>query len=272
MIACKSEGELKKMRVSGRVNASVLAELCAHVEPGMTTKQIDGMAEKLIRAQGGEPAFLGYHGFTGSICLSVNEEVVHGIPGPRQLRDGDLLKLDIGSIVDGWYSDMACTVGVGEISAEAKALLEATRDALFVGIREMRPGAHVSDIGNAVQTFVESKGYSVVRQLVGHGIGRKLHEEPQVPNFGKRGAGVKLKTGMVLAVEPMVNQGGWQVLTKPDQWTVVTADGKLSAHFEHTVAIAPDGYEILTVTDDTMAKGGWVGSTETERRSAQAVR
>jgi methionyl aminopeptidase len=271
MIPCKSEAELQKMRISGRVNASVLAELSAHVAPGMTTKQIDGMAERLIRAQGGEPAFLGYHGFAGSICLSLNEEVVHGIPGERQLRDGDLLKMDIGSIVDGWYSDMACTVAIGEVSAEAKALLQATEEALFVGIRAMRPGAHVSDIGYAVQTFVEARGYSVVRQLVGHGIGRKLHEEPQVPNFGKRGAGVKLKAGMVLAVEPMVNQGGWQVFTKPDQWTVVTADGKLSAHFEHTVAIAPDGYEILTVTDETMAKGGWVGSTETQR-SAQAVR
>lgn len=271
MITCKSEGELQKMRVSGRVNASVLSELCANVAPGMTTKQIDGMAEQLIRAQGGEPAFLGYHGFTGSICLSLNEEVVHGIPGERRLREGDLLKLDIGSIVDGWYSDMACTVGIGEISGEAKALLQATEEALYVGIREMRPGAHVSDIGNAVQTFVEARGYSVVRQLVGHGIGRKLHEEPQVPNFGKRGAGAKLKSGMVLAVEPMVNQGGWQVFTKPDKWTVVTADGKLSAHFEHTVAIAPDGYEILTVTDQALAKGGWVGSTETQR-SAQAVR
>jgi methionyl aminopeptidase len=272
MIACKSAAELAKMRVSGRVNASVLAELCTNVAPGITTKEIDGMAERLIRARGGEPAFLGYHGFSGSICLSINEEVVHGIPGERQLHEGDLLKLDIGSIVDGWYSDMACTVGVGQISSEAKALLEATEEALFVGIREMRPGAHVSDIGFAVQSFVEGRGYSVVRQLVGHGIGRKLHEEPQVPNFGKRGAGVKLKPGMVLAVEPMVNQGEWQVFTKPDKWTVVTADGKLSAHFEHTVAVAPDGYEILTVTDDVMAKGGWVGSTETERRSAQAVR
>ena len=241
MIPCKSEVELAKMRVSGRVNATVLAELCANVAPGITTKQIDGMAERLIRARGGEPAFLGYHGFAGSICLSINEEVVHGIPGDRPLREGDLLKLDIGSIVDGWYSDMACTVGVGHISSEAKALLEATEEALFVGIREIRPGAHVSDIGYAVQTFVEGRGYSVVRQLVGHGIGRKLHEEPQVPNFGKRGAGVKLKPGMVLAVEPMVNQGGWQVFTKPDQWTVVTADGKLSAHFEHTVAVAQDG-------------------------------
>jgi methionyl aminopeptidase len=272
MIACKSAAELAKMRVSGRVNASVLAELCTNVAPGITTKEIDGMAERLIRARGGEPAFLGYHGFSGSICLSINEEVVHGIPGERQLHEGDLLKLDIGSIVDGWYSDMACTVGVGQISSEAKALLEATEEALFVGIREMRPGAHVSDIGFAVQSFVEGRGYSVVRQLVGHGIGRKLHEEPQVPNFGKRGAGVKLKPGMVLAVEPMVNQGEWQVFTKPDKWTVVTADGKLSAHFEHTVAVAPDGYEILTVTDDVMAKGGWGGSTETERRSAQAVR
>jgi len=247
MIPCKSELDLAKMRVSGRVNASVLAELCAYVAPGITTKEIDGMAERLIRERGGEPAFLGYHGFSGSICLSINEEVVHGIPGARPLRDGDLLKLDIGSIVDGWYSDMACTVGIGLISSEAKALLEATEEALFVGIREMRPGAHVSDIGYAVQSFVEARGYSVVRQLVGHGIGRKLHEEPQVPNFGKRGAGAKLKPGMVLAVEPMVNAGSAGTRQLDDGWSVVTADGRLSAHFEHTIAVTPDGPEVFTL-------------------------
>ncbi len=269
MIACRSEQELAKMRASGKVNATALAELRALVAPGITTREIDSAAEKAIRALGGEPAFLGYHGFAGSICLSLNEEVVHGIPGDRALREGDLLKMDIGSIVDGWYSDMACTVGVGEISDAAAALLTATEAALHVGIGEVRPGAHVSDIGHAVQSYVEAHGYSVVRQLVGHGIGQKLHEEPQVPNFGKRGMGAKLKSGMVLAIEPMVNQGGWQVYTKPDKWTVVTADGKLSAHFEHTVAVAPDGFEILTVIDGAMAKGGWVG-TQT-RRHAEAL-
>jgi methionyl aminopeptidase len=269
MIACRSEQELAKMRASGRVNAQSLAALRARVAPGVTTREIDRFAEETIRSLGGEPAFLGYNGFSGSICLSLNEEVVHGIPGDRVLRDGDLLKMDIGSIVDGWYSDMACTVGVGQISAEAAALLGATEEALNVGIAEVRPGAHVSDIGHAVQTFVEARGYSVVRQLVGHGIGQKLHEEPQVPNFGKRGAGAKLKPGMVLAIEPMVNQGSWQVYTKPDKWTVVTADGKLSAHFEHTVAVTADGYEILTVIDGSMAKGGSVG-TQT-RRHAEAL-
>lgn len=267
------------MRASGRVTAAALNDLIEAVKPGMTTKDIDQLAEASIRSRGGEPAFLGYHGFTGSVCSSVNDEVVHGIPGSRKLRDGDLLKIDIGALVDGWYSDMACTVGVGEISMEARRLVEVTEESLHVGIREVRPGAHISDIGHAIQTFVEARGYSVVRALVGHGVGEHLHEEPAVPNFGRKGTGVVLKPGMVLAIEPMVNAGTFDVRTKSDGWTVVTADGRLSAHFEHTVAVLPDGFEVLTAADDGRyvnrlpgrysgsQNGGSLGATEASRRA-----
>jgi methionyl aminopeptidase len=279
MITCKTPEEIVKMRASGRVTARALAEIVKAVQPEMSTKELDAIAERSIRRQGGEPAFLGYQGFTGSVCLSVNEEVVHGIPGKRKLREGDLVKIDIGSLVDGWYSDMACTVGVGTPSEEAKRLMDVTEASLHAGIAQVRPGAHISDIGSAVQSFVERRGYSVVRALVGHGIGNRLHEEPPVPNFGRAGTGIVLKPGMTLAIEPMVNAGGWDVRTKPDGWTVVTADGCLSAHFEHTVAVLPDGYEVLTVLDDApcinrlperysgATIGGSVGATETPRRA-----
>ncbi|HXW76801.1 MAG TPA: type I methionyl aminopeptidase [Candidatus Eremiobacteraceae bacterium] len=279
MITCKSPHEIAKMRASGRVTAQALAVLVDAAKPGVTTKAIDAIAERTIRSQGGEPAFLGYQGFTGSVCLSVNDEVVHGIPGGKTLRDGDLLKIDIGSLVDGWYSDMACTVPVGTISAEARRLLEVTEEALHEGISQVRPGVHVSDIGHAVQEYVEKRGFSVVRALVGHGIGSRLHEEPPVPNFGRKGTGVVLKPGMVLAIEPMVNAGTWEVRTKTDGWTVVTADGRLSAHFEHTVAVQPDGFEVLTVAGDAASinrlperysgskTGGSLGANETRRRA-----
>lgn len=279
MITCKTPQEIAKMRASGRVTARVLADLTKAVAPGLSTREIDAIAEASIRALGGEPAFLGYQGFRGSVCLSVNEEVVHGIPGSRKLKAGDLLKIDIGSLVDGWYSDMACTVSVGDVSDEARRLVEVTEESLRVGIRAVAPGAHLSDIGFAVQTFVENRGYSVVRALVGHGIGNKLHEEPAVPNFGRRGTGIVLKPGMVLAIEPMVNAGTWDVRTKPDGWTVVTADGRLSAHFEHTVAVLPEGFEVLTAADDAAyvnclpeqysgaSMGGSLGATETPRRA-----
>ncbi len=251
MIPCKSPREIEKMRVSGRVTARALAEVVKAVRPGVTTKEIDGYAEDLIRKEGGEPAFLGYQGFGASICASINDEVVHGVPSARRLKDGDLLKIDIGARVDGWYGDMACTVTVGNVSDEAQRLVRVTREALQAGISAVRPGAYVSDIGHAVQTFVEAQRFSVVRALVGHGIGKALHEEPPVPNYGKQGKGSVLKPGMVLAIEPMVNAGTWQVRTQSDGWTVVTADGRLSAHFEHTVVVARDGYEVLTVPDDT---------------------
>ncbi|MBV8171069.1 MAG: type I methionyl aminopeptidase, partial [Candidatus Eremiobacteraeota bacterium] len=269
MISCKSERELGLMRASGAVTARALAALRAAVVPGATTKEINALADRLIREDGGVPAFLGYHGFAGSICASVNDEVVHGIPGGRRLRDGDLLKVDIGAVVDGWYSDMACTIAVGTISDAAKRLMRVTEDALYVGIAAVRPGVHVSDIGNAVQTYVEGHGYSVVRALVGHGVGTNLHEDPPVPNFGRKGMGPILKPGMVLAIEPMVNQGGHQVRTLDDRWTVVTSDGKLSAHFEHTVAVRAAGFEILTAVDADEAaalarratNGGSIGAT-----------
>ena len=271
MIHCKSPRELVKMRASGRVTARVLEALVKVAQPNTTTREINDLALEMIRKQGGEPAFLGYQGFSGAICTSLNEEVVHGIPGGRKLKSGDLLKIDIGSLVDGWYSDMACTIGIGEITGEAQRLIAVTRQALAIGITQVRPGARVSDIGHAVQEFVEGNGFSVVRALVGHGIGARLHEEPAVPNYGRPGAGAALKVGMVLAIEPMVNAGSWQVRTKPDRWTVVTADGKLSAHFEHTVAVSPEGHEVLTVVEDEASLlefGGEFGATQ--RRSLQA--
>ena len=276
MIACRSERELEKMRASGRLTATVLVALKTAVKPGVSTKDIDALAERLIREGGGAPAFLGYHGFTGSICASVNDEVVHGIPSGRLLRSGDLLKIDIGAVLDGWYSDMAHTVAVGEVSPAAARLMAVTEEALYVGISAVHAGAHVSDIGNNVQTFVERNGYSVVRALVGHGVGTALHEEPAVPNFGRRGMGAVLKPGMVIAIEPMVNAGKHDVRTLDDHWTVVTQDGKLSAHFEHTVAVTRDGYEILTVVDAAEAaaldrrvmNGGTVGATQPPNAAA----
>jgi methionyl aminopeptidase len=277
MITCKSGRELEKMRHSGRVTARALEKLTAAVRPGVTTQEINAYAEELIRAEGGTPAFLGYHGFTGSICTSVNDEIVHGIPGKRKLQEGDVFKIDIGSCVDGWFSDMAASVPVGKVSEQAQHLLDVTQASLVIAIEAVRPGVHISDIGYAVQTYVEAQGYSVVRALVGHGIGKALHEEPPVPNYGRQGMGVILKPGMVFAIEPMVNIGTFRVKTLPDQWTVVTADGSLSSHFEHTVAVTPDGFEILTLADaasqvnyipDTMRRGegGKVGTRQTPGR------
>lgn len=272
MITCKSEREIEKMRVAGRVTARTLKALVAEVKPGVSTAHIDTLARDLIREQGGEPAFLGYQGFTGSICASVNDEVVHGIPGGRTLVAGDLFKIDIGALVDGWYADMACTVGVGDVSPEAQRLMRVTEDALFEGLGKIRAGAHVSDIGHAIQAYVEEHGFSVVRALVGHGVGTQLHEEPPVPNYGPAGAGPVLRPGMVLAVEPMVNAGTHAVRTKPDKWTVVTADGRLSAHFEHTAVVRIDGYEVLTLDDDEVSQfaqnGGRIGTAQRPQRQA----
>jgi methionyl aminopeptidase len=257
MITCKSARELDRMRESGRITARALEKLKAVVKPGVTTAEVDAYADELIRADGGTPAFLGYHGFAGSICTSVNDEIVHGIPGKRALQNGDIFKIDIGSCVGGWFSDMATTVAVGQISDAAQQLLHVTQVSLGIAIETVRPGIHISDIGHAVQSYVESQGYSVVRALVGHGIGTALHEEPPVPNYGRPGAGVVLKAGMVFALEPMVNVGTFRVKTLADKWTVVTADGKLSAHFEHTVAVVGDGFEILTLTE-AQAKQNYV--------------
>jgi methionyl aminopeptidase len=246
MVTIKSAREIEIMRRSGKVTAKVLTELMKTVRPGMTTRHLDEIAERGIRGMGGIPTFKGYHGFPASICASVNHEVVHGIPANRTLNDGDLLSIDIGTTLDGFVSDSAVTVPVGNISSEAQRLLEVTQESLMAGIAQMRSGNRVGDIGAAVQRHAESHGYGVVRELVGHGVGREMHEQPQVPNYGKPGIGAVLRPGLVLAVEPMITQGDYKVEILKDGWTVVTADGKLAAHFEHTIAVTQDGPKILT--------------------------
>lgn len=249
MIALKSAREIDLMRRSGRVTATVLEELMRAAQPGVTTAELDALAEQGIRQHGGVPTFKGYHGFPASICTSVNDEVVHGIPGSRRLRDGDLLSIDIGTTLEGYVSDSAVTVPVGTIGEAAARLLDVTQACLFAGIAAMRGGNRVGDIGAAVQAHAEKHGYGVVRELVGHGVGREMHEDPQVPNYGKRGSGAELRPGLVLAIEPMITQGDYKVNVLKDGWTVVTADGKLAAHFEHTVAVTQDGPRILTLRD-----------------------
>src|SRR5579871_708294 len=233
MVTLKSPREIETMRRSGAITAKVLADLMKAVRPGMTTGELDALAERGIRSEGGTPTFKGYNGFPGSICASVNDEVVHGIPGSRVLRDGDLLSIDIGTTLDGYVSDSAVTVAVGTIAQNARRLLEVTRACLTIGIAQMQRGNHVGDIGAAVQAHAERHGYGVVRDLVGHGVGREMHEDPQVPNYGKPGTGPELRPGLVLAVEPMITEGDYKVAILKDGWTVVTADGKLAAHFEH---------------------------------------
>jgi methionyl aminopeptidase len=249
VVTLKSPREIEKMRRSGKITSRVLAQLMQTVRPGITTAELDDIAEREIRASGGIPTFKGYNGFTGSICASVNDEVVHGIPGSRALRDGDLLSIDIGTTLDGYVSDSAVTVPVGTISAEARRLLDVTQECLTVGIAQMQRGRHLGDIGAAVQAHAERNGYGVVRELVGHGVGTAMHEEPQVPNYGEAGTGLELRPGLVLAIEPMMTQGGPKVKILGDGWTVVTADGKLAAHFEHTIAVTEDGPRVLTLRD-----------------------
>ena len=247
MIVCKSAAELEKMRAANQLVARVLEALRALVVPGATTAGIDAEAERLVRDAGAEPAFKGYRGFPATVCASINHEVVHGIPGPRVLREGDILSLDMGVKLGGFYGDCAVTLPVGRISADAERLLVVTQDALARGIAAVRVGGRVSDIGHAVQSHVEAHGYSVVREFVGHGIGAALHEEPQVPNYGPAGRGPRLAEGMVLAIEPMVNMGKPAVRVLSDGWTAVTRDGSLSAHFEHTVAVTKQGPLVLTM-------------------------
>lgn len=246
MIILKSDKEIHYMREAGRIVASTLAELEKAVAPGVTTGELDRMAEDFIRSRGALPAFKGYRGFPRSICTSVNEEVVHGIPGKRQLRAGDILSLDVGVYANGVYGDGAVTLPVGEIDVEARRLLRVAEESLYRGIEMARPGNYLTDISHAIQSHVERHRFGVVRELVGHGIGRQMHEDPQVPNFGPPGTGPVLREGMTLAVEPMVNMGTHEVYTAPDGWTVITGDGKPSAHFEHTIAITARGAEILT--------------------------
>jgi len=247
MIILKSKDEIEKMRSASRVVAEVLQELRKAARPGMPTLELDAIAERGIRGRGAIPAFKGYRGFPNTLCVSVNEQVVHGIPSKRRLKEGDIVGLDLGAIWEGYYGDAAVTLTVGRAAPEAEDLLTTTREALHAGINQARPGNHLSDISHAIQTYAEARGYTVVRAFVGHGIGTALHEEPQVPNFGPPSRGPRLKAGMVLAIEPMVNIGEAEVEILDDGWTVVTADGQLSAHFEHTIAITEQGPEILSV-------------------------
>jgi len=253
-ITIKSERELALMRQAGKIVAEAKFHVMEAVKPGVTTGELDSIAEDVIRKMGAVPSFKGYAAggpipFTGTICASINEEIVHGIPGSRKLNDGDIFSVDVGAIVKGFHGDSAFTVGVGDISDEAQRLIDATRKSLNFGIEQANSGARIGDIGNAVQQYAESQGYSVVRKYVGHGIGRALHEDPQVPNYGRPGRGVLIKKGMTLAIEPMLNIGTHETVQLDDGWTVVTADSELSAHFEDTIAITADGAEILTTPD-----------------------
>jgi methionyl aminopeptidase len=247
MVIFKSQNEIDRIRKASQIVARTLNFLESHVQPGITTRELDQIAESEIRKAGAIPAFKGYRGFPATLCVSINEEVVHGIPADRKLKEGDIVGLDLGCIWDGFYGDAAKTYPVGEISEEAKQLLETTENSLMIGIDQARVGNRIGDIGYAVQTLAESKGYSVVRDFVGHGIGRNLHEDPQVPNYGTRGQGPRIKAGMVLAIEPMVCQGRADVEVLADNWTAVTRDGSLAAHFEHSIAITDNGPEILSV-------------------------
>ena len=247
MIILKSKREVEKLREAGRVVAETHAFLKELISPGITTGELDRRAEEFIRKKGSIPAFKGYGGFPGSICASINEEVVHGIPGEKQLKDGDIISLDIGSIVDGYYGDSAKTHPVGEITEEDKRLIEVTRQSFYEGIKFAKEGFRLSDISHAIQTYVEGNGFSVVRDFVGHGIGQEMHEEPQIPNYGLPGKGPRLREGMVLAIEPMVNVGTHRVKVLEDDWTVITSDGKRSAHYEHTIAITDDEPRILSL-------------------------
>jgi len=247
MIVRRSEAELEKMHQANMLVVQVLDELSESLEPGMTTADLDRIAERSIRQAGAEPAFKGYRGFPATLCVSINDEVVHGIPSSKKvIREGDLVSLDLGSVVEGFYGDGAVTVAVGEISESLKKLIEVTETALYKGIEAMKVGNRVSDIGHAVQSYVEGQGFSVVRDFVGHGIGTALHEDPQVPNYGDPGKGPRLLSGMALAIEPMVNVGAHFVKTLADNWTVVTMDGSLSAHFERSVAVTEEGPWVLS--------------------------
>ena len=244
------EDSIEGIRAAAQVVARALREMGRAVRPGLTTAELDRLAETVIRDCGARPAFKGYRGFPASICPSINEEVVHGMPGERALKDGDIIGIDVGAELNGWYGDAAKTFAVGAVSDEASRLMRVTEESLMLGIAQARAGNRVGDISHAVQSYVEENGFSVVRDLVGHGIGREMHEEPAIPNYGPPGKGPRLVVGHVLAIEPMVNAGGHAVITRPDGWTVATKDGLLSAHFEHTVAVGPEGPEILSVLLD----------------------
>jgi methionyl aminopeptidase len=249
MVIFKSQNEIDRIRKASKIVARTLGVLESHVQAGITTRELDQIAESEIRKAGAKPAFKGYRGFPATLCVSVNEEVVHGIPSDRKLKEGDIVGLDLGCIWEDFYGDAARTFAVGQISEESKRLLKITEESLLIGIEQARPGNRIGDIGYAVQVHAESNGYTVVRDFVGHGIGRSLHEDPQIPNYGNRGQGPRIKAGMVLAIEPMVCQGLADVEVLSDNWTAVTKDGSLAAHFEHSVAITDNGPEILSRVD-----------------------
>ena len=254
MIVCKSPAEIEKMRAAAQLVAQILDELAAMVAPGVSTADLDAAAEAAVRKGGAEPAFKGYRGYPSTLCASVNEQVIHGIPNARPLGSGDIISLDMGVKLNGYFGDSAITVPVGQVSDEVKKLLRVTQEALERGIAQVRLGGRISDIGHAIQEHVEANGFSVVREFVGHGIGAALHEEPQIANYGEPGRGPRLAEGMTLAIEPMVNMGKPLVKVLADGWTAVTRDGSLSAHFEHTVAVTKDGPLVLTARAPVTAK------------------
>lgn len=248
MIILKNKDEIEGIRRSGRLAARTLDFAAQHLKPGVTTGHLDRLIHDFILDHGAVPATLGYRGYPASSCISINEVVVHGIPGPRVVAEGDLVKIDVTTILEGFFGDTARTFSVGEVPPRARELAEATEKAMYLGIAEIRSGARLGDIGAAIQEHVEPLGFSVVRDFVGHGVGKEFHEEPSVAHFGRRGQGLRLKSGMVFTVEPMINEGVFNIKVLKDKWTAVTTDGKLSAQFEHTVAVTPDGYDILTLS------------------------
>ena len=253
MIIRKATGEIERMARAGEVVADTLALIGEHARPGVTTRELDDLADEFIRSRGGTPTFKGYRGYPASICTSPNEMVVHGIPGPYTLKDGDILSVDVGVTLDGFVADSAYTFPIGDVSAEAERLLEGCQAALAAGIEQCRVGNRLSDISHAIQVTTEEQGFSVVRSLVGHGVGRSMHEEPQIPNYGEPGRGPLLAEGMTFAIEPMITAGGPDVVLHDDEWSISSADDSLAAHFEHTVAITADGPRILTAATSKVA-------------------
>ncbi len=246
MIELKTASQIEKMRVAGRLTRQALELAGSMIKPGVTTGEIDKAVHDFIVANGGTPSFLGYSGYPASVCLSVNDEVIHGIPGKRVLCEGDIVSVDVGAMVDGWHGDNAATFPCGKVSPEAQKLMDVTRECLEIAISMVKPGVRLGDIGYAIQSHAEAHGYGVVREFIGHGIGSEMHQGPDVPNYGKQGRGIRLEKGMTIAIEPMINQKGAKVLMLNDGWTVVTGSGSLSAHFENTIAVTDDGAEVLT--------------------------
>lgn len=246
MVRIKSNKEIEKMRKAGKITGGALVAAGEAIRPGMTTRELDSIIRKYIESHGAKPSFLGYGGFPGSACISVNDEVIHGIPGGRKIEEGDIVSVDVGAYIGGYHGDSCKTFAVGKVSEEVAALLKSTEESLYIAIEMAKPGVRLGDIGAAIAKHNEDNGFSVVREFVGHGVGKELHEDPEVPNYGKAGHGLRLQPGMVIAIEPMINMGTKEIKTMPDHWTVKTIDGKPSAHFEHTIAITQDGCVILT--------------------------